>query len=1086
MNPTLNLHGAWRYELDEQDKGLEEGWFGRNLEHNNFTIPGTTASNHVGNPVDIPRELTKEAVRCLREEYKYLGVAWYQTDFILGSEFEQGRIEFLIERVMFESMVWIDGIAIGKRDSLSTCHTYDITEYVEVGKSHTITIRIDNRDIHKIGPYPSAYTDETQTIWNGMIGRVEITGCDEVPIENVVIGLYANERRVFLEFDIGSVLQSTKAQIDVSIMDGKDTVVTYTTQYDLQARRKVVKLDFLLEEGVEYWDEFTPKLYDMKISITYLMDGVLVGGSWNQRIGFKEISTKDQVLYINGIKRFLRGNIDCCVYPITAYPPMDVESWKDICNTTKEYGLNHIRFHSWCPPEAAFQAADEVGVYLQVEGPVWMDNWTGYTVGCHEEHHTYLPEEAKRIVLSYSHHPSFCIFSNGNELNGDFDLLDRIIKEVREKNPYIIYTLTTNWDRKLYPNDDIYIAQSVDDVGIRGQYFLDRLVEGTTLCYNDSVPKRSVPTMSHEVGQYVVYPNVEEIPRYTGVLKAVNLESIKLDLDSKNLTSNIPDYVMASGRLSALLYKAELEAALRTENFSGIQLLGLHDFPGQSTATIGLLDCFYQSKGILTPKEFREFCDSTVLLLNMPKLRYMTDEEFEFELQIAHYGNEELKDVKVEVSLESTSDDNKEIFWSSTYSLERITIGLNKGLGVFKGKIFNNLKGRNEFILTARMKSKRIASSTEHTDSTEHTHSTELTDATELADSTKFTDATELAYSTHFTNSLEVSNSWNIWVYEDEKEVTFPNSYEELNDDAVAQLEAGENIIIFAKKDRIKQVGPGAFFPVFWSPVHFVSKDPCGMIIRNNHLFFHKYYPVKKYADTEWKNLLENSFSINVDHLVNFEPMTMPVPNFFNNHKYTNLFEANVLNGKVIVCSLDLDSKADNFPEIKSFKKALKDYYLSEDFCPTQEINRSQLQEIFAEKTDAIANKVNIALNKPSFADSVKSDNYDASKGNDGNPLTYWLAADEEVGHSFTVDLQGYYDVKGTKVIFNEEGTILYVIHTSINGSEWNLAINQTGQTRKDKEREDIFEARARYVRITYNGLPVGVCAGHQEFEVYV
>jgi hypothetical protein len=901
MYPTINLQGNWRYELDYQDRGLEEEWFSRRLVDDNFIIPGTTASNKVGNPVVIQRELTKESVRCLREEYKYLGAAWYQTDFILNNEFEDRRLEFLIERAMFESTLWIDGKVIGKRDTLSTGHVYDITEYTEIGMKHTVTIRIDNRDIHKIGPFPSAYTDETQTIWNGMVGRVEIIGRDTVIIENVVVGLNSKDRKLFLSFDTGSMLQCPKAQIDINITDKTEVVSAYSTQYVLQMQKERIEIAFQLNEAVQYWDEFSPKLYDVELKVSYLLDGRVVTGSWCKKLGFKEIASRDGILSINGNQKFLRGNIDCCIYPLTAYPPMDLSTWRDVCNTTKEYGLNHIRFHSWCPPEAAFQAADEVGLYLQVEGPVWMDDWTGYTVGCYEEHHTYLPEEAQRIILTYSHHPSFCIFSNGNELNGDFDLLERIIKDLKSKNPYIFYTFSTNWDRKLNPNEDIFVVQSVDGVGIRGQFYLDKMVEGTSLCYDDAVKLRSVPIVSHEVGQYVVYPNVEEIAKYTGVLKAVNLESIKSDLESKNLSNYVPDYVRASGKLAAVLYKAELEAALRTENFGGIQVLSLHDFPGQSTSTVGLLDCFYHNKGIVTPKEYREFCNSTVLLVNMPKFRYLSNEDFEFELQIAHYSNHELKDVQVEITLETNKNKKNEIFWSSAFALDKIMIGLNKGLVDFKDKIFTPLKGRNAFTLTARIK------------------------------------------------SMEISNSWDIWVYEEVNNVKFPNCYEDLNEDAVARLEAGENVIIFPKQDKIRQTGIGKFFPVFWSPVHFISQDPCGMIIRNEHPFFQNYYPVKEYVDIEWKNILENSFSINMDTLLEYEPMTMPVPNFYNNHKFTNLFEANVLQGKVIICSLDLDSKAEDYPEIRSFKKALKEYYLSEDFSPTQTMNVVALQNLFKE-----------------------------------------------------------------------------------------------------------------------------------------
>lgn len=1036
MNPILDLHGKWNYELEDQGREAGE-WVPHEFKNQGFLIPGTTASNRVGDPVVIEREMSKEAVKRLREEYKFLGVVYYQTDFALGDEFKQKEIELYIERVLFESVVYVDGKMVSMRNSLSVPHTYNLTEYVEIGRKHTLTVRVDNRDVQKIGPYPSAYTDETQTIWNGMVGRVEIIGRDEIAVKNVVIGLKAGERRLLLSFETEGIPHGTSVIIDASLADGETIEACWCISGEVLFQKRF-EFDLYLDESIEYWDEFSPKLYELKIKVSYSNKDSSPRGSWCGKIGLREISTKEGLLYINGIRRFLRGNIDCCVYPLTAHPPMDHAAWLDICRTTKEYGLNHIRFHSWCPPEAAFQAADETGLYLQVEGPVWMDNWTGYTVGCYEEHHVYLPDEASRIVFEYSHHPSFCFFSNGNELNGDFSLLERIIDELKKKNPYLLYTLSTNWDRALNPQDDLYIAQSVDGIGLRGQYFLDQLVEGTELNYNDGASGRSVPILSHEVGQYVVYPDINEIPQYTGVLKPVNLESIQRDLCEKSLDSYVPDFVFASGKLSALLYKAELEAALRTEHFSGIQLLGLHDFPGQSTATVGLLNCFYDNKKIISSEEYRSFCNDTVLLINMPKYRYLTTDEFRFELQIAHYGNEDLVDLEVDILLEENISGHKEIFWSTSVKVNRLMIGLNKNLLFFKNSLFNHLKGRKTFTLTALIR------------------------------------------------SMNIRNSWDIWVYEAVEDTIFPNSFTSLDQYAIGKLKAGENVILFAKPDSICASGPGKFFPVFWSPVHFTSQDPCGMIIDSDHPLFKKYYPTKNYADIEWKNLLDHSFSINIDSLKGFEPITKPVPNFFHNHKFTNLFEANILNGKIIICSLDLNAPSIDYPEIRSFKKSLKDYFVSADFCPSQTISLKNLQKLFKETEPQKENRENVALHKPASSDSEMSASCSASKGNDGNPMSKWLAADMEPGHYWMVDLEKVYAVEGTKVKFHEKGNFQYVIHTSIDGMEWHLIVNRTDQTKESSEMMDLFKDTARYVKITYNGLSAGLRAGHQEFEVYV
>ncbi|MGB4660566.1 MAG: sugar-binding domain-containing protein [Mobilitalea sp.] len=904
MNTIIGLHGMWNYELDEEDKGIQQEWHQRTLTSKGFVIPGTTASNHIGNPVQVEKTLSKDAVRCLREEYKYLGAAWYQTNFCIDKKYEKKRIVLFLERVMFESSIWIDNHYIGKQDSLSTPHTYDLTEYITYGLEQRLTIRIDNRDIQKLGPNPSAYTDETQTIWNGIVGRVEIQAEERVVIENIVSGVMLDQKEISVSFDLCNDFRfKVPITLEVRIKKEESILISQVQSITISSKTERAKIILPLTDQITLWDEFEPMLYTLEIIVSGHLEGRSISGIFHKQIGFRQLDHKDGILRVNGIQRFLRGNIDCCVYPYTGYPPMDLKSWKEFFATTKAYGLNHVRFHSWCPPEAAFEAADQLGVYLQVEGPVWMDDWTGYLVGSYEEHYRYLPKEAKRIIDTYSIHPSFCIYSNGNELNGDFKLLEKMIEILRERNPYLFYTLSTNWDRTVTRQDDLFIAQSVEGTGIRGQFFLDALVTGTSLDFLEGVQKRKIPVLSHEVGQYAVYPNVSEISKYTGVLKPINLEVIKKDLEEKNLLSYLPDFVRASGNLAWLLYKAELEAALRTKGLAGTQLLGLHDFPGQSTATVGLLDCFMDSKGIGSVEDFLSFCNKTVVLVKMEKFIYKTSEKFVADIEIAHYGKKALRDVEIVISLE---DNEQNIVWTETFQVEEVPIGLYSGYMHIKTNIFSGLKGRNSFVLKAG-----------------------------------------ILNTSHW-------NSWNIWVYEEEPfELNVENCYDNLNEEAILKLQQGENVVLMITPNHISQIGPSKFFPVFWSPVHFESINPCGMIIDNKHPLFEKYFTTKNYADHEWKNILESGVSINLDSLAGYQPITMFVPNFYNNHKYSNLFEAKVLNGKVMICCLDLDTNAKDCIEMKSLKCAIIQYFVSEDFNPEQRVELEDLKALFKTEEEA-------------------------------------------------------------------------------------------------------------------------------------
>src|SRR5699024_5297924 len=269
--------------------------------------------------------------------------------------------------------------------------------------------------------------------------------------------------------------------------------------------------------------------------------------------------------------------------------------------------------------------------------PIWLDEWMTFKLGDKSDHYTFFLEESRRIVVEYGHHPSFCFFSCGNEIRGDYDILRTIVKELRKMAPQILYTLTTNWDREIDPEDDLFIAQTADKIPLRGQYELDKMVETTQLSFDEAVAKREVPILSHEVGQYHIYPRLAEITKYTGNLQPINLLAIQENLKKKQMEKYASAFTMASGKLAFNLYKDDIEAALRTEKLGGYQLLGLNDFSGQSTATVGLLDVFWEDKGLMETSDYRQFSAPLVPLAIMDKRIFASTDELNIKIKIANY-----------------------------------------------------------------------------------------------------------------------------------------------------------------------------------------------------------------------------------------------------------------------------------------------------------------------------------------------------------------------------------------------------------------------------------------------------------------
>ena len=1023
INKRTDLSGEWICKLDNADVGIMQKWYLKLLDGQRIKLPGTLAENGIGNRYEREEGLTKENVRCLRSKFQYIGAAWYQKEIVLEEEVCLSELKLFFERVMFQSMVWINEIYIGRNDSLSAPHIFEPVIEDRKLKKLRITICIDNRDLQKIGNYSSAYTDETQTIWNGIIGSMYLCKKEVFKITKYNISADAENHAGIFDIEISARAELLK--YGIIIRKDSRILLRYEGNIEKAKQEYRIKVHVPLNDEIILWNEFHPNCYEIELKLIN-EDGEVYCD--NRKTGFSKINRSGNQIHINGVKSFLRGNIDCCLYPLTGYPPMEKEMWHKVMGKTKEYGFNHIRFHSWCPPDAAFEAADELGIYLQIEGPMWLDNWMDLKVGGAPEQYEYLPDEAERIIRQYSYHSSFCLFSNGNELNGDFKLLEDMIARVKAINPYLLYTLTTNWDRELNKEDDIFISQAADGIGIRGQYFLESMVNTTCLHFNEGVAERTVPVISHEVGQYVVYPDINEIAKYRGNLEPVNLEVIKQDLDKKKLRDYVPDFIYSSGKLAYELYKAEFEAALNTKEMAGVQILSLHDFPGQSTATVGLLDVFFESKGITSDTEFKQFCNARVLLLQLEKKIFLNKEKINAALHIANYMEKEGYEVKVEI----TVSNHMKILHREEIVIRRLEIGLNQIGTALSDFNITGLSGRQKLKIEAMIAEE------------------------------------------------DIHNEWYIWVYEDLKEQA--EVFDSWNEDIIKKLKAGENVVLTPKPRQIKEIIASKYFPVFWSPVHFRSKDPCGMLLKDNHPFFTKYYKSGRNADYEWKVFLENAYAINLDSLEGFAPMTMLVPNFFNNHKGSGLFELKVGQGNLLVCCYDFDNTP-IAPQTAYLKKAIWDYVNSADFKPAYQCELSVLEDLFCAETEAEAKYRDIALSKNASADSEKSNANAARRGNDGNPISCWMAADQKKGHYWQVDLERVYHICGTKVEFNEKGRYRYVIQISADGVNWDDTVNRT--VAEAEYSADMFDAEARYVRIVYHDMSGGIMAGHKAFLVY-
>lgn len=884
----ISLAGEWEFALDSTDVGMDEGWHSQHLA-NTISLPGTTDDAGYGIANTLSPALQKPQVLHLTRKNSYIGAAWYSKEVDIPSGWEGKEVELKLERVIWQTSVWVDGKQVeGAQESLVTPHRYNLTKLLTPGR-HRITIRVDNRKRYDItaGDMAHAYTNETQIMWNGIIGEIALTAKEAVSIRNLqVYPNYAN-KQVGIKCRINNQDIAAIGTLTIDIKDATGSAAQIQQEVTLRSGENLIDVTCPVKDDIQVWNEFSPHLYTLHASIETRQHK----DSQETKFGFRDLAKNGQALLLNNQKIFLRGTLECCIFPLTGYPPMEHEGWEKVFTTAREWGLNHLRFHSWCPPEAAFEVADSLGFYLQVELPLWATDLKD------DERTPYLYAEADRILEEYGNHPSFCMLSLGNELQYDFNLLGALLSHVKEKDPRRLYTTTSftferghgDWPEE---NDDYFITQWTKKGWVRGQGVFNSESPRFDKDYSASVEGMEVPLITHEVGQYAVYPDLKEIEKYTGVLEPLNFKAVKEDLERKGLADKAEDYLMASGKLAALLYKEEIERAMKTPGISGIQLLDLHDFPGQGTALVGLLNAFWESKGVVEAATFRQFCAPVTPLTRFSKATYTSDETFEASMEVVNYGDKTIENAVIDWKL---ADPSGRFVAQGECPASPLPVGENSPVGNIHCPL-SSITEAQALTLTATLR------------------------------------------------GTPYKNEWKIWVYPtslviDQGEIVATDRF----DRAEKALQDGKKVLFNPPYESLKGL-TGKFVPVFWSPVHFPKQaGTMGLLLDPAHPAF-AHFPTEGHTDWQWWRLTTQSTTLCIDSLyTNVSPLIECVDNFANNRRLTNLFETNCLNGKLVVCSMDLLREQDKNLEKKQLLYSIIEYMKSEKFHPEGHISLADI-----------------------------------------------------------------------------------------------------------------------------------------------
>ena len=907
----VSLHGMWIADigdgesyplylpgtLDENKIGHKDT--GSNQWHPDAALGSEDKIFHSGEiATRFTRRFTYEGeARLSRQINKEIGR-------VIAGEMAAGKRIFLeVERARVLRLL-VDGREVPDfiEPSISTKHIFEVTGFIK--EDSELTLLSDNsypglpRDAIV---YSSAATDETQTNWNGVLGYLCLRTEEQVFLDDIRV--YPMQNAVTVKMKLyadhpysGEIcLHSDALKEDVKQYVSISSSVTEVCFGPLS-----------LKEKIRCWDLEDGNLYELSVFLTD-------GETKTVTFGIRDFGDNGHGrLAINGRVFFLRSEANCAVFPETGHPPMSVEEWQDILARYRTYGVNCMRFHSHCPPEAAFTAADRLGMLMQPE----LSHWNPKDAFETETSFDYYRTELIQILRMLANHPSFVMLTLGNELHADetgHNRMRELLQLAKSIDPTRLYADASNGhygEIGCEETADFYTASNFYDRQLRGTFanmegYINHCYPGALHNYDvamDRLRKEyEKPVFSFEVGQFEILPDFDELEEFRGISDPANLRLIQERVARQGLTEDWKRYVEATGELARIAYREEVEAVMRTAGMSGISLLGLQDFPGQGTALVGMLNSHLQPKpyDFARPEHFRSFFRDQLPLMLLPKYTWESTEKLCAHVQVANYGKEELRGT-LKYELREQPRDGRGYSFANCGDESMVAIQ-----GAF-----------DQVVCPAG----------------------ELTDIGMIEIGL---DTLQIGKSVRYNLIIyigEISNLYPIWVYPQIVPKCPEGVYETpyLDKNAIEVLNAGGKVYLTppSTKEALPSSIQAQFTTDFWSVGTFAGQEGgMGQLIDEKHPIFES-FPTEFHTNWQWWPMATQRAVILPKRC---QAIVAEMDSYAFLRPMVQLMECKCGNGKLMFSSMGLQD-LQQYPEARTLLDAIYRYMDSERFAPAQRL----------------------------------------------------------------------------------------------------------------------------------------------------
>ena len=312
--------------------------------------------------------LAQDVLKLLEPAYADSAAVYRQSVYV-PQKWDKNRVQLFIERPLGATTVRVNGFEVGGDSTIAIPHILDVTKRIVAGQRNTVEIQVAGHDSR------------------GIVGSVELRAQPRhLYINKVSVHPKPYNAQVGVELDLrGQSPNFSYYGVQIMIQhEDKDSAAIFVGHEDIYDYH--MEVDMGIPEQDRFWDEFHPNVYRMAVS---------AADDYKElTFGMREAGVVDGRLFINSHPVYLRGAMMDDYFPEWGRMPTDVSTWEKMFRRLEAMGLNHVRFKGYCPVEAAFEAADKVGMYLQPEGKNLF--------------------ELGRMADVYGHHPSLVLMAVGD------------------------------------------------------------------------------------------------------------------------------------------------------------------------------------------------------------------------------------------------------------------------------------------------------------------------------------------------------------------------------------------------------------------------------------------------------------------------------------------------------------------------------------------------------------------------------------------------------------------------------------------------------------------------------------------------